>query len=200
MTKTMNADRISKYPIEPLFLNRWSPRAFEATAMPAADLLTILEAARWAPSAFNVQPWRFLYSQRDDGHWQQYLSLLDPFNESWAQHASALVFVLSDTVISGDDNRPDKLSNYNSFDTGAAWAQLALQTTALGYQAHGMAGVHFDKLRESLSIPERYKIEIAVAIGKRADPKMLPEELQEREAPSQRLAIDEIAFTGAFPK
>ncbi|MEH6630245.1 MAG: nitroreductase family protein [Halopseudomonas aestusnigri] len=200
----MNADRISKYPIEPLFLDRWSPRAFEATAIPAADLLTILEAARWAPSAFNVQPWRFLYSQRDDAHWQKYLSLLDPFNESWAQHASALVFVLSDTVMpgtsGGDDDRPDRASRYNNFDTGAAWAQLALQATALGYQAHGMAGVHFDKLRDSLSIPERYKIEIAVAIGKRADPKMLPEELQEREAPSQRLAIEEIAFTGAFPQ
>jgi len=200
MTKTMNVERISDYPIEPIFLDRWSPRAFKANAIPAPDLLTILEAARWAPSAFNVQPWRFLYSHRGDAHWQQYLSLLDPFNESWAQHASALVFVLSDTVMPGDENRPDKVSRYNSFDSGAAWAQLALQATALGYQAHAMAGVHFDKLRESLAIPERYRIEIAVAIGTRADPNMLPEMLQEREAPSQRLAIEEIAFTGGFPE
>jgi len=75
----MTLERISDHPIEPIFLNRWSPRAYDATSMPVSDLLTILEAARWAPSAYNVQPWRFLYFHRDDAHWQTYLALLDPF-------------------------------------------------------------------------------------------------------------------------
>ena len=195
----MIAERAPDHPIEQLFTERWSPRAYEGASMPASDLLTILEAARWAPSAFNVQPWRFLYSHRDDAHWQNYLSLLDPFNASWAKNASALVFALSDTVMPGDDARPQKLSRTRSFDTGAAWAQLALQATSLGYQAHAMAGVYFDQSQEKLAVPERYRIEIAIAIGKRADRSILPQGLQDREVPSQRLSVDEIAFAGVFP-
>ena len=195
----METERTPDHPIEPIFTDRWSPRAFEQTSMPESDLLTILEAARWAPSAFNVQPWRFLYSRRDDVHWHTYLSLLDPFNASWAQNASALVFVLSDTLVSGDGSRPDKLSRTHSFDAGAAWAQLALQATSMGYQAHAMAGIRFDLTQKNLVVPERYQIEIAVAIGQRADPTVLPEDLQDREQPSQRLSVHEIAFAGVFP-
>ncbi len=91
--------RTADHPIEAMFLNRWSPRAYDGTSMPICDLLSILEAARWAPSAYNIQPWRFLYSHRDDAHWQDYLRFLDEFNISWAQHASALVVVLSDTIL-----------------------------------------------------------------------------------------------------
>ena len=195
----MTMERTPDHPIEPIFLDRWSPRAYDATSMPASDLLTILEAARWAPSAFNVQPWRFLYSHRDDAHWQKYLTLLDPFNRSWAQHASALVFVLSDTVMPSDGGRPKKLSRYHSFDAGAAWAQFALQATYLGYRAHAMAGIDFEQSRENLLVPEYYRVEIAIAIGKRADPSVLPKELQDREQPSQRLSVHEIAFAGSFP-
>ena len=168
--------------------------------MPESDLLTILEAARWAPSAYNVQPWRFLYSHRNDAHWQKYLTLLDSFNAGWAQHASAIVFVLSNTVMPGDGDRPQKLSGTNSFDAGATWVHIALQATSLGYQAHAMAGIHFEQMRENLAVPEHYRIEIAVAIGKRVDPLRLSEELQEREQPSQRLPLKEIAFVGSFPQ
>ena len=159
----MKMERTPDHPIDPIFLDRWSPRAYDATSMPAADLFTILEAARWAPSAFNVQPLRFLYSQRGDADWENYLRQLDAFNETWAQYASALVFVLSDTVMSGDDGRPAKKSRTHSFDAGAAWAQLALQATSLGYQAHAMAGINFEQSHESLAVPERYRVEIAVA-------------------------------------
>ncbi|MHA1570419.1 MAG: nitroreductase family protein, partial [Alphaproteobacteria bacterium] len=89
----MTTERTADHPIEPIFLRRWSPRAFDGSPMRAEDLMTILEAARWAPSAFNIQPWRFLYSLRDDAHWEKYLTLLDQFNADWAQHASALVIV-----------------------------------------------------------------------------------------------------------
>ena len=192
-------DRIPDYPIQAIFLDRWSPRAYDGTAMPEDDLLTIIEAARWAPSAFNVQPWRFLYSRRGNAHWQGFLALLDPFNRNWAQHASALIFVLSDTVMPGNDRRPDKPSQTNSFDAGAAWAQLALQATSLGYQAHAMAGINRAQSRDDLMVPERYRIEIAVAIGTRADPSALSQDLRDREQPSQRLALNEISFAGAFP-
>ena len=194
----MTTQRIPDYPIETMFLNRWSPRAYDASTMPVTDLLSILEAARWAPSAYNIQPWRFIYSRRDDAHWQNFLTLLDPFNANWARHASALLFVLSDTVMPGGDSHADNLSRYHSFDTGAAWAQLALQATSLGYHAHAMAGIHFEQVREKIAVPKRYRIEIAVAIGKRADPSVLPEALQEREFPSQRFSVSEISFAGSF--
>jgi len=167
--------------------------------MPEKDLFTILEAARWAPSAFNIQPWRLLYSSREDGNWQHYLSLLDEFNESWARHASALVLVLSDTLVPSDNPSSQKTSHYNSFDAGAAWAQLALQATTLGYKAHAMAGIHHKMIKDSLSIPEQFRVEIAIAIGKQAAPIQLPKELQDREQPSQRLPMNEIAFAGSFP-
>jgi len=186
------------HPIDNLFLQRWSPRAYDASPMPLADLLTMLEAARWAPSAFNIQPWRFLYATRGDAWWDSYLGLLDPFNASWAIHASALVFTVSDTVIPGNGSSLPKPSTTHSFDTGAAWAQLALQSTALGYQAHAMAGIHFDEVRRQLRVPDYYRIEIAVAIGRQTTPTHLPPALQQREVPSSRLPLDAIAFVGRF--
>ena len=196
----MTAERHADYPVDTLLLKRWSPRAYDGSAMPEVDLYSMLEAARWAPSAYNVQPWRFLYSLRDDENWRNYLDLLGPFNAAWAQHASALLFVLSDTVMPGEGDRPEKPSGTHSFDAGAAWAQLALQATALGYQAHAMAGIYRDLSRTRLAIPDQYCIEIAVAIGKRADPSMLSKELQAREQLSQRFSIDRIAFAGGFPQ
>lgn len=191
--------RQSDHPIDPIFLERWSPRAFDGRAMPEADLLSLIEAARWAPSAFNVQPWRFLYALRGDAHWQQYLELLDSFNRSWAQQASALVFLVSDSLMFAEDPTKAKPSRCHSFDAGAAWAQLALQATRMGYQAHGMAGIDYDKSRTSLQIPERYRIEIAIAVGRRAEAVNLPEDLREREVPSSRRPLQELAFAGAFP-
>lgn len=99
-----------------------------------------------------------------------------------------------------DGDRPRKLSRMHSFDAGAAWAQLALQATSLGYQAHAMAGLNVEHSEKALLIPERYRVEIAIAIGNRADPSMLPKELQDRERPSQRLSMREIAFSGSFPQ
>ena len=196
----MSNQRTSEHPVDSNFLERWSPRAFAATSMPRADLLTILEAARWAPSSYNIQPWRFLYSERQDANWPRYLDVLLPFNLQWAQHASALVVVLSDTVMPGDAEQGQKLSRTHSFDAGAAWAQLALQATSLGYHAHAMAGIDIEKTRESLQVPDHFQVEIAIAVGVRAEPSALPEVLREREYPSDRLPLDEIAFAGLFPQ
>jgi len=195
----MKEQRIADYPIEPLFLRRWSPRAYDAVSMDPTDLFSILEAARWAPSAYNIQPWRFLYSLRDDSYWKTYLSLLDPFNAGWAQHASALVFIISDQLTPPDGDGLQKTSLAHSFDSGAAWAQLALQATSIGYQAHAMAGIDHKRSRNMLSVPAHYQVEVAIAIGKSGDPSSLSEELKDREYPSLRRRMQEITFSGVFP-
>jgi len=191
--------RQTAHPIDPLFLDRWSPRAFDSAPMPEADLLTLFEAARWAPSAFNAQPWRFLYARRDDADWPLFLSLLIPWNQGWAHSASVLIYILSDTLpFTGKDGAPAP-SHTHSFDAGAAWACLALQATKLGYLAHGMSGIELDRAREELRVPERFRIEAAVAVGRLGDPATLPEKLRAREAPSERLPLEERVFHGRFP-
>ncbi|MFM5932216.1 MAG: nitroreductase family protein [Novosphingobium sp.] len=180
----------------PLIVERWSPRAFDGTAMPQEDLDVILEAATLAPSAFNYQPWRFLYAHRDDANWERFLSLLIPFNASWAKEAGVLLFILSDTLMQqGDEAKP---LHSHSFDAGAAWAQMALQATAMGYHAHGMTGIDFDRIRSELAVPERFRVEAAVAIGRRASPEVLPEGLREREVPSGRKPISDVSAAGSF--
>lgn len=184
--------------VEPLFLERWSPRAFDGSSIPEADLDAIFDGARWAPSAFNYQPWRFVYARRDTPQFASFLEVLLPFNQSWAVNAGALVFVVSDTLIKSPYTGELTPAYSHSFDAGAAWALLALQATRLGYHAHGMTGVNFDKAREVLGVPERFRIEAAVAIGKQGDKASLPEALQAREAPSDRQTGAELAFEGAF--
>lgn len=186
------------HPVDRIFLNRWSPRAFAAQTMPTGDLFTILEAARWAPSAYNIQPWRFIYALRGDAHWSDFLGLLDPFNASWAKNASALVFLVSNMLTPAHGSAPAQPSKTHSFDAGAAWAHLALQATALGYQAHAMAGIHFDNARQRLSIPDSYQVEVAIAIGRQTDSSGLPPALQEREQPSLRIPLEQIAFSDRF--
>ena len=147
--------RTPDHPVDPLFLERWSPRAFDASTMPDADLMTLFEAARWAPSAFNSQPGRFLYAKRGDENWQRFLSLLIPWNQSWAHSASVLVYIVSDTLPFTDkaSGAPAR-STTHSFDAGAAWACLALQATKMGYQAHGMSGIQYELARADPSLDE----------------------------------------------
>jgi nitroreductase len=191
--------RQADHPIDPFFLERWSPRAFDGSEMPEADLLTLFEAARWAPSAFNSQPWRFLYARRGGPDWERFLDLLIPFNRSWAQSGSALVYILSDTLPFTDKSGEPAASHTHSYDSGAAWACFALQATRLGYQAHGMSGVDFDRVRDELGVPERYRIEAAAAVGRIGDPETLPEKLRAREVPSGRKPVEEFAFRGGWP-
>ena len=191
--------RQADHPIDPLFLERWSPRAFDEAEMPEEDLLALFEAARWAPSAFNSQPWRFLYARRGGPDWEPFLDLLIPFNRSWAQSASALVYILSDTLPFTDKAGEPASSHTHSYDAGAAWACFALQATRMGYQAHGMSGVDFERAREALAVPDRYRIEAAAVVGRIGDPASLPEKLRARETPSGRRPVEEFAFRGACP-
>ncbi|HEX2764163.1 MAG TPA: nitroreductase family protein [Allosphingosinicella sp.] len=193
------SERIADHPVDPLFLERWSPRAFDGSEIADEDLMTMFEAARWAPSAFNSQPWRFLYAKRGDANWQLFLSLLIPFNQSWAHSASVLIYFLSDTLpMTGKDGAPQG-SHSHSFDAGAAWVSLALQATRMGYFGHGMSGIEFERARIELAIPERYRLEAAAVVGRMGDPTSLPERMRAREAPSGRKRIGEFAFRGPFP-
>ena len=115
----------------------------------------MFDAARWAPSAFNSQPWRFLYAHRGDAHWDRFLGLLVPFNQDWARHAAVLVYILSDRLPFTDKAGAPAPSLTHSFDAGAAWALLALQAWRLGYFAHGMSGIELDRARKSWN-PDRY--------------------------------------------
>lgn len=189
-------DRRPDYPIDPIFHTRWSPRAFVPAPMPESDLLRSIEAARWAPSAFNAQPWRFVYSLRGDSSFEGFLDLLDPFNRAWAQHASAIVFVVSDTMLRYDGEVSPSRSH--SFDTGAAWAQFALQASELGYHTHGIGGLDYDRAHQWLRVHEGYRVEMAIAIGTRGPLEELPEPLREREGPSPRRPVSELAFRGGF--
>jgi len=194
------SDRQPDHPIDPLFLERWSPRAFDGSPVPDADLLAMFEAARWAPSAFNSQPWRFCYAKRGDADWDRFLSLLIPWNQSWARSASVLVYILSDSLPMTDRKTGDPApSTTHSFDAGAAWVSLALQATRMGYFAHGMSGIQYELARAELEIPERYALNAACAIGRLGDPAILDEKMRAREAPSSRKPLSDFVFRGNFP-
>ena len=189
-------ERTAHPKVLPLLVERWSPRAFDGSDLPQDDLDAIFSAAGLAPSAYNVQPWRFLYARRGDANWDRFLSLLVPFNQSWAKDASVLVFVLSDTL---SNNGTEDLPNWShSFDAGAAWMALAVQAQAMGYYTHGMVGIDFDAARAELKLPERFRLEAAVAIGRMGSAENLPEGLREREIVSDRKPVAEIAVAGDF--
>ncbi len=190
--------RTADHDVEALFLERWSPRAFTGEAISDSTLMSIFEAARWAPSSYNAQPWRFVYAKRDSADWPKLLGLLIEFNQGWAKNASALVFVISDRFQRKPDAAPTP-SYSHSFDAGAAWAQMALQAHALGWAAHGMVGFDIEKSYGVLGVPaEDFRIEAAVAIGKPGDKSMLPEFLHAREQPSGRSPIASLIHEGAF--
>jgi nitroreductase len=195
---TQANSRTAEYPIDPLFLQRWSPRAFTSEAISERDLLTLLEAARWAPSSFNSQPWRFLYARRDTAPWPRFLGLLNEYNQSWAKSAAALVILVSKTTLLPRGADKEVPSYTHSLDAGAAWANLALQAARSGWAAHGMAGFDVARTASELGVPAGYRVEAAIAIGRPGDKSLLPEVLRARELPSDRLPLAQLVMEGKF--
>ena len=191
--------RTADYDIEPLFLQRWSPRAFSGEAIAESELMRLFEAARWAPSSYNAQPWRILYARRDTPAWPRFLDLLNPFNRGWAQHAAAILVMLSKVTMRPPGSPTESPSHSHSFDTGAAWANLALQATAMGWHTHGMVGFDMARTTAELAIPDGYRLEAAIAVGRRGEKASLPEPLQAREVPNGREPVGNFAFKGGFP-
>ena len=190
--------RQTNNPVEPLFLERWSPRSFDRSAISAQDLETLFDAARWAPSSFNRQPWRFIYAHRDTPAWTEFLGLLQPYNASWAQNASVLLILVSDTMIHYPGAPAAVPSHTHSLDAGAAWALFALQAARMGFATHGMAGIDFDKARAALGVPDEFRVEAGIVLGRQADKSLLPEPLQAREIASGRNPVESFAWQGRF--
>lgn len=190
--------RTADHAIESQFLTRWSPRAFDPKPLPEAELMRLFEAARWAPSCMNSQPWRFVYALRDTADWELFLGLLNPGNQAWAQNASALVFAGSFTLMGFPGQPATMPSPSHSFDTGAAWASLALQAQAQGLITHGMAGFDRDRAQAELGFPDTVRLEAAIAIGYPGRKEDLSEALQARETPSGRNPVSAFAFAGRY--
>jgi nitroreductase len=192
------SDRQADFPIDPQFTRRWSPRAFSGEPIEDATLRSFLEAARWAPSGFNAQPWRFIYGRAGTPAWAPIFDSLSEDNHGWAQRASALVLTLSRTrwLPPGKDELQPNATH--AFDAGAAWGYLALQVTLAGWYAHGIGGFDRDKARAQLAIPDDYQLHAVVAIGRLGDKSLLPEALQARELPNQRLPLAKLAAEGRF--
>lgn len=163
---TTRNGRTADHPIEPLFLDRSSPRSFSGEAMPDHDLFRLFEAARWAPSSSNLQPWRFLYAKRDTPHWPLFFDVLKEGNRAWAAQASVLLALLSKRTAPIKDSDAVRENRTHSFDTGAAWANLALQATSMGWATHAMAGFDLDRAIADLGIPDDYRVECMIAVGR----------------------------------
>lgn len=185
--------RHTTHPIQPQFTARWSPRAFTDKAVSETEVLSLIEAARWAPSASNLQPWRFVYALKGTPEFDAILSTLVAFNQGWAQHAAALIYLVSLTTLDGE--RP---MDWHSFDAGAAWMSLALEAHAKGLAAHAMAGFDPEAAATVLGTPDTVKVEAAIAVGHTGSPDSLPDVLKEREGPSDRHPLGHIAFKGQY--
>jgi nitroreductase len=158
-----------------------------------AELMPLIEAARWAPSSYNSQPWRFIYAISGSPQWTHFTSLLDEFNRGWAPKAGALLVLASKKEFEwGGPART------HSFDAGAAWQNFALQGSVSGLVVHGMEGFDYVRARELLNVPGDYEIEMMIAVGKPGEARQLTAELLAMEKPSDRRATSEIAIEGGF--
>ncbi|HUJ33508.1 MAG TPA: nitroreductase family protein [Candidatus Acidoferrum sp.] len=183
-------------PIHELLSKRWSPRAFDPRPVEPEKLRSLFEAARWAASSYNAQPWFFIVATKDDRKsFDRVLECFIEFNRAWAKTAPVIGLSAARVKFehSGQDNR------HAFHDVGQAAANLAAQASAMGLQLHQMAGILPDKARELLSIPEGYEAVAGFALGYPGDPASLPNELREREtAPRARKPLESFVFEGKW--
>jgi len=194
----MTQPRSAENGVNSIFVERWSPRAFDESIVSDEELKPLFEAARWAPSAYNAQPWRFVYARRGTPQWQAFLDTLIPYNRGWAQRASAIVFALSSRRFVPPGKSEAISTGFESYDTGAAVAFLALQASLSGLSAHIIAGYDKAAIRQTLAIPEGFEVESAIVIGRRGKAETLPPDLQAREAPTPRQPAAQFVAEGRF--
>ena len=184
-------------PIHDLIRHRWSPRAFDPRPVESEKLRSLFEAARWASSSYNAQPWYFIVGTKDDP--ENYNRVLDSFvefNQGWAKQAP--VVALSVAKLTFDDGKPNRHAFH---DVGQAAANLSLQAEALGLSVHQMAGIDPEKARKLFHIPADYEAVAGIALGYAGDPSSLGDEMRKRElAPRQRKPLDTFVFTGEWAK
>lgn len=187
-------NRKPNHPINPLIAGRWSARAMTGEPLSNSEIASLFEAARWAPSAYNNQPWRFLFAKQNTPHWDLFFNLLVPFNQQWCAKASVLGISLARKTFF-HNNKP---SRTHAYDTGAAWALLSIEGASRNLIVHGMEGFDYAKARLTLHIPDEYEVLAMFAIGKPGPKENLPPEIQAKEMPSPRRPIEEFAFEGIF--
>ncbi len=185
--------RTSSLPrLDPLFIDRWSPRAFLPDPLSDEEVASLFEAARWSPSCRNEQPWRFVYARTERDR-ARFLTALVEGNRVWAASAPLLVLAFALNRFSHND-QPNR---WGPFDTGAAWMALALQAERLGLKCHAMGGFDEGLAYEVAGVdPAQFTVLCAIAVGRQGPPSQLPEGLREREHPSGRKGLQEIASEG----
>ena len=185
-----------EFPVHELIQNRWSPRAFSDKAVPQEVLRSLFEAARWAPSSSNEQPWAYIVATKDDAeNFEKSLGALVEFNANWAKKAPVLVIAVAQLAFA-KNNAPNRNAQY---DVGAASLQLSIEATARGLVVHQMAGFDPETAREAYDIPQGWEPIAAMAIGYPGDASSLPEPLQSREkAPRSRKRIHEFVMSGQW--
>jgi len=187
-------NRVPDAPVNPMFLDRWSPRAFDPAPIPEEDVATLFEAARWAPSCFNDQPWLFVYGTSDEER-GIFLEILTETNRVWARNAPILAILFARRTFA----RGGRLNRHAGHDCGAAWVSLAFQARMLGLYAHGMAGFSQARAYELLNVPEaEYEAMTAIAIGAYGDRDALPPEVKQWEQPNDRKPLAEVAIKGKY--
>lgn len=193
LDKEVEVARAGELAIHPLILNRWSPRSYTDQPVPEKELLAVLEAAHWAPSCFNEQPWRFIVARKETDV-NRLRECLTEKNQTWANRAPVLIAVISAPIFA----RNGKPNRWNGFDTGAAWACLALEANTRGMIAHAMGGFSQQKLREQFGVPEAWDVHAVVALGYRGPVTQLSVDLQDEEKPKGRKPLDELWAEGGF--
>lgn len=191
--------RNREHEVADIFVNRWSPRAFTGEEIPDKTLFSLFEAARWAPSSYNSQPWLFLYAKRGTRWFDTFQGVLNARNQTWAKNAAVLIVLASKTTMVPPGRTEAVPARHHSFDTGAAWANFANQAVLSGWHAHAMAGFDAERARTDLHVPPEYHIDVAIAVGRRGDKSILPETFHAGESPSGRKPLTEVIREGAFP-
>ena len=187
--------RTADHDIDALFLRRWSPRAMSGEPLDVDTLMRLVEAARWAPSANNMQEWRFVYALQGTAHFQPLFELLADGNKAWCHRAGALLLVASD----GINPHNGKEAGMHAFDAGLATQNLLLQGTVMGLVTHAMAGFDRAAARHSLKLPEHVHPQAMIAVGHPGDPAELPEEKRAGDAePNGRHPVTKFTFEGSF--
>lgn len=184
--------RQADYDINPALIERWSPRSFLNKKVPDEVLFSLFEAARWAPSANNMQPWRFIIARTQEDR-EKFYPFINEKNRTWCEKAPVLAVILS-----AKEKPNGQFNRTHAFDTGTAWGYLTLEAHRKGLIVHGMGGFDPARAREILNVPENYDLHAVVAIGYQGEKSALPDEFQEREKPSNRRPITESVFEGGF--
>lgn len=181
--------------VTPLFVQRWSPRAFAPQPVPRSILESMAEAARWAPSSFNLQPWRFFVADQHGPTRDAWNEAVNGFNRAWSDKAPVLVWVVAKRTMGENPfGIPAESTNrHHAFDTGAATLQFVLEGERHGVKSHTMGGVDAAKARQLLGLGDDEELLAALAVGYPADPASLPEGLRKRETPSQRKPLAAVA-------